>query len=536
MKKSLLIISSIVLSIILFCTTVLGATYNKNELTMELVKDEKAHVYFGEENFGEFTKEKTDFSAEKKTIDITLTAKNNAEPAEETATAADVVFLIDNSNSMHDSKLKSNGESYTRSSLTNEAAKELSRKLLNDSQYDVKIGIIEFATAGGPDNGTDYTQYFYDPAGNPAQNDYSKDALVLTDDFTNESTTIDTALARLDTDWVGGSDPKFSATTNIAAGLKQAQEFFADHGRTDSVKNLIILTDGVPEFMNGNPNNNSPMSSYTEYEQRLADPTKQVLSELVSDSVVISNILIDFESELIPYEPIIQGYEPTKKEVAHYIFGTKDIPNYGSNYYVTDEDLTETVTNNIYSKLISQIDGKTHTLKDIVIEDVFPQKIIDNFDFSIVKEPTKGTISNSIHPSKKSIVWTIPELAAGETATVTYRLSLKEKVDSTAVSIDLPTNEKVTIEHKDEDNNPGDPVETTKTPVVKLTPPAPVNNTVNNTPANIPVNKTDNTQANKTIPQTGTKASTTIVSIALVTCLSLLGVVSFTEYKNTIIK
>ena len=52
---------------------------------------------------------------------------------------------------------------------------------------------------------------------------------------------------------------------------------------------------------------------------------------------------------------------------------------------------------------------------------------------------------------------------------------------------------------------------------------------------NIPVSN-DPTIANKTIPQTGTKASTTFISIALITCITLLGVVSYTEYKSIKIK
>ena len=534
MKKTLLVISIVLLSIILFCTTVFGTTYKKGDLTMTLVKDEKCHDYFGEDDIGEFTKEKTAFDATNKTIDITLTVKNNAEASQGTPNSAEVLFLIDNSNSMHDPKLLPNGDERTRCELVNQAARELSQKLLA-SNYDIKIGAIEFAA-------TQNAAEMYDPAATTPQTDYSKDAIALTEGFSNDQSTINAALAKLDTDWWDGSSPKFTTQTNIAAGLKLAQDFFTNNSAADSTKNIIILTDGVPEFVpSASPN---PMTSISEYQKRCLNPARAELLAVNNMDVHISNVLIDFESEKFE-EYLINGLYYTKKEAAEDLFGKKLLPTAGSNYYVTDSNLITTLTNSIYSNLISQVDGKEHKLNDINIKDYFPQKIVDNFTFSIVDQPTKGTISDSINTADNSITWSIDQLAEGEIATVTYRLTLKDTVQDTAVNVDLPTNEKITITYKENDE-PGTPVEDTKTPVVKLTPPTPVaNNTVNNTPANVPTNNTpaqnipvsnDPTIANKTIPQTGTKASTTFISIALITCITLLGVVSYTEYKSIKIK
>lgn len=110
------------------------------------------------------------------------------------------------------------------------------------------------------------------------------------------------------------------------------------------------------------------------------------------------------------------------------------------------------------------------TLKDIKIIDYFPAEIINNFDFAYVSEANIGTISATVDKSNNSITWTIPELASGETATVQYKLKLKENFDSSIVNKILNTNQKVDITYKDYDNK-----EQTKTsdisPKLKLTEP-----------------------------------------------------------------
>ena len=110
------------------------------------------------------------------------------------------------------------------------------------------------------------------------------------------------------------------------------------------------------------------------------------------------------------------------------------------------------------------------TLKDIKIIDYFPAEIINNFDFAYVSEANIGTISATVDKSNNSITWTIPELANGETATVQYKLKLKENFDSSIVDKILNTNQKVDITYKDYDNK-----EQTKTsdisPKLKLTEP-----------------------------------------------------------------
>ena len=79
-------------------------------------------------------------------------------------------------------------------------------------------------------------------------------------------------------------------------------------------------------------------------------------------------------------------------------------------------------------------------------------KIIDNFDFSYVSKANIGEISATVDKTNNSITWNIPSLAIGQTATVQYKLKLKENFDSTIVNKILNTNEKVDTTYTDFDN------------------------------------------------------------------------------------
>ena len=95
-------------------------------------------------------------------------------------------------------------------------------------------------------------------------------------------------------------------------------------------------------------------------------------------------------------------------------------------------------------------------------------EIVKNFDFSYVKEPNIGTISDKIDTTTNSITWTIPELKSGETAIVQYKLKLKTNYDTNIVNKVLDTNTKLDVTYTDSDNKT-DTKSTDITPQVKLT-------------------------------------------------------------------
>lgn len=175
-------------------------------------------------------------------------------------------------------------------------------------------------------------------------------------------------------------------------------------------------------------------------------------------------------------------------------------------------------TTSSYFKLISLTDGtyieptrtKASKLTDIVIKDYFPKNIVDNFKYASLVEATKGNVTSEIDDSDNSITWTISELEAGEVATFTYRISLKNTFDSEIVGKNLPTNQNVTIDYK-EDNVQGEQVENNKCPIIAL-----------------------DVLATKDIPQTG--SNTWIIVGTLVTLSMIIGFISFKGYTKKKIK
>ena len=111
----------------------------------------------------------------------------------------------------------------------------------------------------------------------------------------------------------------------------------------------------------------------------------------------------------------------------------------------TDDEVENTITSDIYNSLVPT----ESSLKNIKIVDYFPAEIINNFNFAYVTQANIGEISSEVDKTNNSITWTIPELASGETATVQYKLKLKENFDSSIVNKILDTNEKVDITYTD---------------------------------------------------------------------------------------
>ena len=180
----------------------------------------------------------------------------------------------------------------------------------------------------------------------------------------------------------------------------------------------------------------------------------------------------------------------TYKDLAEAIFGTQETPNYGKFYYVTDANVTNTITKNVYSDVRKV---KKNEIKNISVIDYFPANIIENYDFEIIEKANVGEVTATVNKENNSITWNIETLEAGKTASFKYKLTLKEKFNKNILNVVTPTNEKVDVKYTDTDGK--DQTETSKdSPSVKLT-----------KETKKPENTVDNTVAPDKIPQTGDK-------------------------------
>ena len=240
--------------------------------------------------------------------------------------------------------------------------------------------------------------------------------------------------------------------TNVEVGLDAAYSLLEKSTNADAEKYIITLTDAIPNTARG-----VTMDTYSD---ATIVPTKNKILELNEKGVNLISMLISMSNEEI--EASKEEPKPTYRQVAERIFGTSVDPTAGSVYYVSDNDVEDTVANQIYDNLIQE----SYTLENIVIKDYFPQNIIDNFEYAELTNASMGNVTAEVNPDDNSITWTIPSLKAGEEATFSYRLSLKDQFNTEIVGINLPTNENVEITY-DENGTPGS-AENDDSPVVAL--------------------------------------------------------------------
>lgn len=441
MKKLSKISIMIVSLLLVLCTTCLAVSTDSKGLNLEIVENNICTIKI--KDSGVFEKKILNYDLEKKEITMQMQITNTA--TKPLAEPTEIMLVIDTSDSMKREVLPG----VPRMEAITEAANKLATELLKHDT--VKLGIVTFSTS---DNfGT-----ISDAKLKSALTSSSSDITSIIDSITYDG----------------------NGQTNIDAGVTLASQNFSD---TCENKYIILLTDGVPNYSIG--------KSTFEYSGITATNTKNKLEKITTDEKVnLISVMTGVESNVENPETGM-----TYKELAEEVFGTEENPNYGKFYYISDTEIEKTITEDI----LKDITKSTGTvLTNINIYDYFPQEIVDNFDFEYVTSPNMGTISPSIDLQNNMIVWHIDTLSYGEVATVSYKLTVKDKVDSEVINKVVKTNTKVDIEADELD----DILTSDVSPKVKLT--------------------GDTTKAPDVIPQTGvTPTSLVIISVAVIACIAL---------------
>lgn len=403
----------IFLAIAVFTVIIMISSYVFAETTetFEIVEDNVCTIKIND--YCDFEKKMVSYDLNKRQVTIQLKIKNDAPASQPTG---EVVLVLDNSNSL---KTDTNP---TRQELVYSSAKELITNMLKDNAK-LKVGIVSFSSSTDMD-------------------DWGKlesDAAVIST-LSNDASSLNNKIDTIATD---------GPRTDLDAGITLASQQFSAESNN---KYIIVLSDGVPNLALG------LSESQQGYGDNVINKTKSTLDSLNSKYKIITMLTGVNKDEQA------QGSVPpyTFGQIVEKIFGTPESPTYGKFYYISDEKIEETITNDIYNDLLPQ----SQSITDIKINDFFPKEIVDNFDFVYISQPSKGTISQAIDDERK-IVWSIDELASGETATVQYTLTLKDNYSPSIVNKILDTNEKVVITYKDFDKT--DKTKTsTDTPKVRI--------------------------------------------------------------------
>lgn len=398
--------------ILILLTNLSFASYST--VTMNVVEEPVCTIELGENS--KFEKKLISKDLNNKEVTIQLQVKNDEVINKPTG---EIMLVLDNSDSMNTTV----DGTKTRKELILNSAKTLVSNLLKNNEQ-LKIGIVSFST------NTDISK------------EGSSEDANLVSSLTNDISTLNNAISNIKAD---------GPRTNLESGLELANGQFT---KTDNNKYMIVLTDGVPNVALNYDKNY--------YSDDVISKTKSKLQQLKQSNVNVITMLTGIDDETYIPATTTKSFGEIIKE----IFGTASNPTVGKFYYVTDSQVETTITNDIYNALIPE----NKTLKNINIVDYFPAEIINNFDFAYVSEANIGTISATVDKSSNSITWTIPELASGETATVQYKLKLKENFDSSIVDKILNTNQKIDITYQDF-NNKNQTKTSDISPKLKLTEP-----------------------------------------------------------------
>ena len=407
MKKRIILLGLTIILIMSIITTTFVYAANE-DVTLEKVKDNVCTIKLGED--GEVIKQLLTVDNENKEATLQIDVKN-LKSEDEAIKPTEIFLVIDNSKSMSDNTL---ADGRTRKEAVFTAAKSLTDKIIQE-QPTTKIGIVSFSS------NSDTTK----------EGTLEDANLVIMP--TNNATDITTAIDGIATTGV---------RTNIDAGLQIAKtNFSTDEGVN---RHLILLTDGVP--------NNSVGTSMA-YSGATATNTKATLKSLVDSNINIITVMTGVDST---YQPDPDGNlsaeaaGKTYRDLAEEIFGTQAQPNYGKFYYVSDESVEDTITEDVYNDVKIVIKNE---IKNIILVDYFPTDIIENYDFEIVEKANIGTVTPTVNTDDNSITWTIQTLKAGETASFKYKLKLKEQFNREIINVETPTNEKVDVSYTGTDEN-----------------------------------------------------------------------------------
>ena len=202
---------------------------------------------------------------------------------------------------------------------------------------------------------------------------------------------------------------------------------------------MIVLTDGLPNLAVGY----NDLVSYDGLTNVITQ-TKSTLSSLTG--INVTTMLTGIPSEDATFRQ--QGDKSyTYGQVINEVFGTTENPTIGKFYNINDSDIEKTITDKIYHDLLPV----SSSLEDIVVTDYFPQDIVNNFELTYVDGIDVSNVSAKIDTETNSITWKIAKLASGETATIQYKLTLKDNFDEKIIGKILDTNEKIDLVYKDFD-------------------------------------------------------------------------------------
>lgn len=402
---------------------------NASELKTKLdIIQKSADIKYLENDQGYISKSIIDSNKDTGEVTIELKLSNTAKAVEKT-TDTEIFLVIDNSFSMDYAVT----EQSTRRELLISAMRTFVNQIYAQSS-NVKVGLVRFA---GKDS--------WNLTNSPTLTNGTKLMCNLTKDKSTMLSAI-TAFENLETKQTATNNSHCESNTNIAAGIKKANDNFSAECTN---KIIVLLTDGLPT--------QDLTFSTTSDNSTIYQNTKNTLLQIGNSGTYIISMMTGTSSQ------DEEEYKNAQADIES-IFGTETNPTTGAFYNVSDTNIEEVVSNKIYANVIEKVQNPINTVK---IVDYFPQNITENFEFSYVGNPSVGTASNTIDSESKTITWNIGTLKGDEVATLKYKLKIKDMKNTNLLNKTIATNEKVVLTYKDV-NSKDYTVELTSSPKIQL--------------------------------------------------------------------
>lgn len=399
-----------VLLITLIIFSIFYSVFASNTNTSLEVVEKASKTEYLENNQGYISKTIIDSNANTGEVTIELKLSNTKNETSKSKNT-EIILVIDNSVSM---KFKT-ADGKTRKSILLDSAKNFVNSIFETSN-NVKVGIVKFCGEYG----------FWAPA---------NAASLITKPTEKEEDVIEgiTKIEKISTE----------SGTDIQKGLIKAENAFSEDAGN---KVIILLTDGCPtEDASGNYLYNNEQVMTNERYRKIIQNTKNELINIDKKGIKLISLMTGVNSNDLDENGNVVKNTEDEIQAIETIFGTESKPTAGKFYNVKTTDISNVVKNDI-TKDVQQI--LNTPINNVKIQDYFPQEIIDNFEFSYVENPNIGTVSKNINKDN-SIEWNIGTIKGDETATLRYKLKIKNMENKQLLDKVISTNEKVILNYRD---------------------------------------------------------------------------------------
>ena len=474
MNKKIISIFIVILFIFSSFTNVYAAEI---KTTLKIVQDVSEKGYLNDSQ-GYFEKRITSINGDTGELTVQLNINNNNQQETEVTRYEETeIYIMVYEGIVNDTEKMTEYTTYIETLSNNILA-------TNDK---TKIGIIGI-------QGT-IADYTINEEGNRVNGENDESVVKGSADNTEIVANLTDNISELMTQFKQMNNEKKSYYSNLQAAIRLANNSYSNNVN----KILISLYDGVPKICIGEKSQISYggiLSIYETAEEAANAKYKAISSNTKSEILKLKTNNVDFillrpddtsydnnyyNSETGEFSFSFDG-SPYVKE----LYGTLENPTHGKMYSLNNDSLEDIVTNYIYKDVIETIGSP---INDVTVKDYFTDDILNNFDIEI----SSSNIDASKLESEGFIQWSIDNIEANKSATLEYKLKIKDMNNTELLNKIIDIGEKAEITYTDYADLEQSK-ELTNSPKIQL----------------VEVNETDNQTSDTNIPKTDDKEDLTV--------------------------